>query len=108
MSDEDKTNPDSDTGTAVVEKTKVSKPRMYKILMHNDDYTTMEFVVYVLERLFKKSKQEAYEVMMRIHQQGIGICGVFTFEVAESKVSKVAQLAKREGHPLKCSIEPEE
>lgn len=95
------------SGVATVIKPKVKKPRLYKVLLHNDDYTTMEFVVYVLQKHFGKSLAEAQGIMLKVHNEGVGICGVFTYEVAESKVAKVSQEAKENGHPLKCSIEPE-
>ncbi|MEC7275357.1 MAG: ATP-dependent Clp protease adapter ClpS [Bdellovibrionota bacterium] len=95
------------SGVATIIKAKVKKPRLYKVLLHNDDYTTMEFVVYVLQKHFGKSIEDAQGIMLKVHNEGVGICGVFTYEVAESKVAKVAQEAKENGHPLKCSIEPE-
>jgi ATP-dependent Clp protease adaptor protein ClpS len=93
----------------VAEKTrpKVVEPKLYKVLLHNDDYTTMEFVVSVLESVFSKSPAEAYRIMMHVHTQGVGIAGIYPFEVAETKVALVDERAKDAGHPLKCSIEPE-
>ncbi|MCF8059719.1 MAG: ATP-dependent Clp protease adapter ClpS [Bacteriovoracaceae bacterium] len=98
---------DEGTGVATIKKVKVQKPRLYKVLLHNDDYTTMEFVVYVLQKHFGKSMAEAQGIMLKVHTEGVGICGVFTYEVAESKVAKVTREAKQDGHPLKCSTEPE-
>ncbi|BBD07504.1 ATP-dependent Clp protease adaptor ClpS [Desulfovibrio ferrophilus] len=83
----------------------VREPRKYKVLLHNDDYTTMEFVVRVLTAVFSKSEVEAMDIMLKIHNEGIGVCGIFTAEVAETKVALVRQLAARDGFPLKCTME---
>ncbi len=83
----------------------IKEPPMYKVLLHNDDYTTMEFVVHVLMYVFHKSMEHATEIMMRVHKQGIGLCGIFTYEVAETKVETVTRLARDNGHPLKCTME---
>lgn len=83
----------------------VQEPKKYKVLMHNDDYTTMEFVVMVLEDIFNKSTAEAHEIMLKVHQEGVGICGIYCFEVAETKAQKVESMANKEGHPLKVSLE---
>jgi ATP-dependent Clp protease adaptor protein ClpS len=93
----------------VAEKTRprTVEPKLYKVLLHNDDYTTMEFVVSVLESVFSKSPAEAYRIMMHVHTQGVGIAGIYPFEVAETKVALVDDRAKDAGHPLKCSIEAE-
>jgi ATP-dependent Clp protease adaptor protein ClpS len=93
----------------VKEKTrpKTEKPPLFKVLMHNDDYTTMEFVIQVLESVFAKSPAEAFRVMMHVHTRGAGIAGVYPFEVAETKVALVHDRARESGHPLRCSIEPE-
>jgi ATP-dependent Clp protease adaptor protein ClpS len=93
----------------VLEKTrsKTEKPKLYKVVLHNDDYTTMEFVLMVLESIFNKSPSEAYRIMMHVHTRGRGIAGVYTFEVAETKASLVQDRAKEAGHPLRCSIEEE-
>ena len=93
--------------TGVVTKTrpKTKKPSMYKVLMLNDDYTPMEFVVHVLERFFGKSQEEAVRIMLHVHQKGVGVCGVFTYEVAETKVNQVMDLARQHQHPLQCTIE---
>ena len=93
-----------ESGVATMEKQKLKKPKMYKVLLHNDDYTTMEFVVHVLQRFFAKNAQEATAIMMKVHNDGVGICGIYTFEVAETKSSKVNQYARSKGHPLKSSI----
>lgn len=86
-------------------RTRTRKPSMYKVLMLNDDYTPMEFVVHVLERFFSKSREEATTIMLHVHQRGVGVCGVFTYEVAESKVAQVMDLARQNQHPLQCTIE---
>ena len=93
------------TGVAVKPAAKVKKPSMYKVVMLNDDYTPMEFVVMVLERFFNKSHDEATHIMMHVHQKGVGICGVFTYEIAETKVSQVMDLARQHQHPLQCTLE---
>ena len=95
------------TGTVTLTKPKTKKPSMYKVLMLNDDYTPMEFVVHVLERFFSKSREEATRIMLHVHQKGVGICGVFTYEVAETKVTQVMDLARKHQHPLQCTLEKE-
>jgi ATP-dependent Clp protease adaptor protein ClpS len=93
------------TGTVVKAKPKTKKPSMYKVLMLNDDYTPMEFVVHILERFFAKSRQEATRIMMHVHRRGVGICGVYTYEVAETKVTQVMDFARQHQHPLQCTLE---
>ena len=93
------------TGVATRIKPKTKKPSMYKELMLNDDYTPMEFVVYCLERFFHKSREEATRIMLHVHQRGIGICGVFSYEVAETKVTQVMDFARQNQHPLQCTLE---
>ena len=97
------------TGTGIVAKTrpKTKKPSLYKVLLLNDDYTPMEFVVHILEKIFGKSREEAVEVMLHVHRHGVGICGLFTFEVAETKVTQVIEFARRHQHPLQCTMEKE-
>ena len=102
-SDED--GGDTGTGTITRTRTKTKKPSMYKVLLLNDDYTPMEFVVYVLQRFFSKSGEDATKIMLHVHQNGVGICGVFTYEVAETKVSQVMDLARQHDHPLQCTME---
>lgn len=85
----------------------LKKPPLYKVILLNDDYTPMEFVVRVLERYFHKSREEATRIMLQVHQKGMGICGVFTREVAETKVRQVMLYAAESQHPLQCSMEPE-
>ncbi len=106
MSDKKDNTPEGpNTGVITRTKAKTKKPSMYKVLMLNDDYTPMEFVVHVLERFFGKTRQEATKIMLHVHQRGVGICGVFTFEVAETKVNQVMDYARQNEHPLQCSLE---
>lgn len=100
-------DPDPDTGIAVKPKAKTKKPSMYRVLLLNDDYTPMEFVVHVLERFFGKNRQEATDIMLMVHRRGVGVCGVFTYEVAETKVSQVMEFSKQNEHPLQCAMERE-
>ncbi len=95
----------AETGIAVKSRVRTRKPSMYKVLMLNDDYTPMEFVVHVLERYFSKPHEEATRIMLHVHQRGVGVCGVFTYEVAETKVGLVMDLARQNQHPLQCTIE---
>ena len=94
-------------GTTTVTRTKpkTKKPSMYRVLLLNDDYSPMEFVVHVLERFFHKNAEEATRIMLHVHQNGVGECGVFTYEVAETKVVQVMDLAKQHQHPLQCVME---
>ncbi len=94
-----------DTGIAVKSRAKTKKPSMYKVLMLNDDYTPMEFVVHVLERYFAMSGDQATRIMLHVHQRGVGVCGVFTYEVAETKANQVMDLAREQQHPLQCTVE---
>ena len=96
---------DGDVGIVTKTKPKTKKPSLYKVLLLNDDYTPMEFVVHVLQRFFNKDINEATEIMLHVHQNGVGICGVFTFEVAETKVTQVIDLARQHQHPLQCTME---
>lgn len=91
--------------TTEKQQTRLSPPSMYQVLMHNDDYTTMDFVVEVLEKVFRKSVTEANQIMLNIHHKGHGVCGIYPFEVAETKISQVHSLARNTGFPLKCSLE---
>jgi len=96
---------ESGTGVAVKTRPKPKKPSMFKVLMLNDDYTPMEFVVHVLEQFFGKSIEEATTIMLQVHQSGVGVCGVYTYEVAETKVQQVMDLARKNQHPLQCTLE---
>lgn len=93
------------SGTAVLTRTRTRKPNLYRVLLLNDDYTPMEFVVHVLERFFQKDRAAATQIMMHVHQNGVGECGVFTYEVAETKVTLVMDLARKHMHPLQCVME---
>lgn len=100
---------DDDAGTGVGvatrTRTKAKKPSLYKVLMLNDDYTPMEFVVLVLQSFFRMSLEDATRVMLHVHQKGVGVCGIFSYEVAESKVSQVIDFARQNQHPLQCTLE---
>lgn len=100
---------DEDGKTGLVTKTrpKTKKPSLYKVLLLNDDYTPMEFVVLVLEKFFSKGREEATRIMLHVHHKGVGICGVYTYEVAETKVTQVMDYARQHGHPLQCTMEKE-
>jgi ATP-dependent Clp protease adaptor protein ClpS len=95
------------SGLATKTRTRTKKPSLYRVLLLNDDYTPMEFVVFVLERFFNKTRDEATTIMLHVHQHGVGLCGVFTYEVAETKVAQVLDLARRNEHPLQCTMEKE-
>jgi ATP-dependent Clp protease adaptor protein ClpS len=97
------------TGTGIITRTrpKTKRPQLYKVLLLNDDYTPMEFVVHVLERFFKKGREEATRIMLHVHHNGVGMCGVFTYEVAETKVTHVMDFARKHQHPLQCVMEKE-
>ena len=83
----------------------LKEPPLYKVLLHNDDYTTMEFVVHVLMLVFHKPVEEATRIMLNVHRQGVGLCGLYTFEVAETKAETVTRMARENGYPLKCTME---
>lgn len=97
----------SGTDTLTKDKTKLHVPKLYRVLLLNDDYTSMDFVVSVLETIFKKSPSEAVEIMLRVHHEGRGVCGVFAKQIAETKISQVEQKAKDSGFPLRCQMEEE-
>ena len=103
--DENDQDGDADGRAGTQTLTRTKKPSLYKVLLLNDDYTPMEFVVYVLERFFQKTREEATTIMLHVHQNGVGVCGVFTYEVAETKVAQVLDLARRHEHPLQCTME---
>ena len=95
------------SSVATLEKPKVKKPSLYRVILLNDDYTPMEFVVEMLKTYFSKSSEEATKIMLHIHQKGIGICGLYTYEVAESKANKVLDKARKNQHPLQLKVEKE-
>lgn len=92
-------------GIATRTRARAKKPTPYKVLMLNDDYTPMEFVVHVLQRFFRMDMEEATRVMLHVHQRGVGVCGVFSYEVAETKVNQVMDFARQNQHPLQCTLE---
>jgi ATP-dependent Clp protease adaptor protein ClpS len=106
-SDRDEGEGERETGLLLKTRPKTKKPSMYKVLLLNDDYTPMEFVVHVLERFFSKTRQEATDIMLHVHRRGVGICGVFTYEIAETKVAQVMDFAKVNEQPLQCTMEKE-
>lgn len=98
---------EAQTGLLLKPRPKTKKPSMYKVLLLNDDYTPMEFVVHILERFFNKTRQEATDIMLHVHRRGVGICGIFTYEVAETKVAQVMDFARANEQPLQCTMEKE-
>ena len=109
MANEDQNNDnnkdDFQRGLLLDTKPKTKKPSMYNVLLLNDDYTPMEFVVMVLEKIFNKKQEEATQIMLHVHKRGAGICGTYTFEVAETKCKAVIDFAKQHEHPLQCTLE---
>jgi len=99
--------PELDDEVASETEEEVTEPPLYRVLLHNDDYTTMEFVVEVLIFVFNKSVEQATQIMLNVHHNGIGVCGVFLYDIAESKVDTVQKLASDQGFPLKCTMEKE-
>ena len=99
------TDGEGQVGVATKTRTRSKKPQQYKVLMLNDDYTPMEFVVLCLQRFFRMSVEDATRVMLHVHQRGVGVCGIFTFEVAETKVTQVMDFARENQHPLQCTLE---
>ena len=99
--------PEGETGVVTKTKPKTQRPPLYKVLLLNDDYTPMEFVVHVLERFFGMSHAQAFELMLTVHKKGLAVVGVFSFEVAETKVAQVMDFARRHQHPLQCTMEKE-
>lgn len=100
-------NPETEIGVSIKTRENTTEPPMFKVLLHNDDYTTMDFVIEILLAVFKKTPEEATQIMLNVHRRGLGICGVYTHEVAETKVDAVHSLAQENGFPLKCSMEKE-
>ena len=105
--DEGAGNDDGRSGALTLTRTRTKKPSMYKVLMLNDDYTPMEFVVDVLQHIFQKNREEATQIMLHVHQKGVGVCGVYTYEVAETKVTQTVDYARKNQHPLQCTLEKE-
>ena len=96
---------DNESSIKTDTKNKVKKPSLYKVLILNDDYTPMEFVIYLLKIFFNKSNEEATKIMLHVHQNGIGVCGIFSFEIAETKVIQVLDTSRINNHPLQCTME---
>lgn len=88
-------------------KPRLKKPPLYRVLLHNDDYTSMEFVVFILRSIFQRSEVDAVRIMLLVHNQGVGVAGVYTYEIAEAKIAKVTTLAREQEFPLLCSLEPD-
>lgn len=105
--DDDEKNGDGDVGVVVKARPKTKRPSLYKVLFLNDDYTPMEFVVYVLERFFNLDTVRAHEIMLTVHTKGVAVVGVYPFEVAETKVTQVMDCARSNQHPLQCTMEKE-
>lgn len=107
LQSDDKQGGGSDRGTSVLTRTKpkTKKPSLYRVLLLNDDYTPMEFVIHVLERFFQKDREAATRIMLHVHKHGVGECGVYTYEVAETKVTQVMDFARQHQHPLQCVME---
>ena len=107
MTERDQSPNDPKTNTGVIEKVKpkTKKPSMYKVIMLNDDYTPMEFVIYVLQSVFKKNYEDAKRIMLTIHNEGKGICGIYPLDIAETKANQVVEFARINQHPLECKVE---
>ncbi|HVF30233.1 MAG TPA: ATP-dependent Clp protease adaptor ClpS [Pyrinomonadaceae bacterium] len=99
--------PEFDTDVLTESETKLEKPKLFKVLLHNDDFTTMEFVVFVLEYVFNRTSAEAFSIMLKVHQEGLGIAGIYPYEVATMKADKTMNLAKAREYPLLCTVEEE-
>ncbi len=96
-----------DTDTLTESETRLQKPPMFRVLLHNDDFTTMEFVIFVLRRVFHKSEADAFYIMLKVHQEGVGIAGVYTYEIAQMKAEKTMSLSREREFPLLCTVEEE-
>ncbi len=99
--------PEFDTDVVTESETKLEKPKLFKVLLHNDDFTTMEFVVFVLEHVFNRSTAESFSIMLQVHNDGIGVAGIYPYEVATMKADKTMNLAKAREYPLLCTVEEE-
>lgn len=99
--------PDSDTDTLTERRAKLEKPKLFKVLLHNDDFTTMEFVIWVLEYVFKRDTAEAVVIMLKVHNEGVGVAGVFPYEIATTKAEKAMNLARAREYPFLCTVEEE-
>ena len=105
LSENSDNNNNSQRGVVLEAKSKTKKPSMYNVLLLNDDYTPMEFVIIVLAKIFNKKQEEATQIMLHVHKKGVGVCGTFTYEVAESKCKSVMDMAKKNEHPLQCTMD---
>ena len=94
-----------DSSVLAPERAKAKPPRMYKVILLNDDYTTMDFVIEVLQRFFAMNRERAMQIMLKVHNEGSAVCGVYSLDVAETKVAQVSEFAKQHGHPLRCNME---
>jgi len=97
----------ADSGVMLKSRPKTKRPSMYKVLLLNDDFTPMDFVVHILEKFFSKTRAEATDVMLHVHRRGVGICGIYTYEIAETKVTQVMDYARANEQPLQCTMEKE-
>jgi ATP-dependent Clp protease adaptor protein ClpS len=107
MTASDQNTPDGESGVLTKTRSKTQRPPLYKVMLLNDDYTPMEFVVHVLERFFGINHAQAVDIMMTVHRKGLAVVGVFSFEIAETKVTQVMDYARRNQHPLQCTMEKE-
>ncbi|MCH2095394.1 MAG: ATP-dependent Clp protease adapter ClpS [Rhodobacteraceae bacterium] len=107
MAADDGNDDDNDSGIAVKTRSRTKRPPLYKVLLLNDDYTPMEFVVHILERFFGMTHAQAFEIMLTVHKKGVAVVGVFSHEIAETKVGQVMDFARRHQHPLQCTMEKE-
>jgi ATP-dependent Clp protease adaptor protein ClpS len=98
---------DRDEGVLTESETRLEKPKLYKVILHNDDYTTMEFVVFILRQVFLRSDEEAFTIMLKVHEEGIGIAGIYTFEIATMKAEKAVNISRSREFPLLCTVEEE-
>lgn len=103
--DENSVQNGGNSNTLLEDKVQTKKPSFYQVLIMNDDYTPMEFVILVLEKYFGKSREEATQIMLHVHQKGIGVCGLYPYEIAETKVVQVMEFARKNEHPLQCTLE---
>ena len=99
--------PDKDTDVLTESKTRLEKPKLFKVLLHNDDFTTMEFVVFVLEYVFNRDTMESFSIMLKVHNEGVGLAGVYPYEIANMKAEKAMNLARSREYPLLCTVEEE-
>lgn len=99
--------PDGDTSVLAESKTKLEKPKLFKVLLHNDDFTTMEFVIFILEHVFRRATAEAFDIMLKVHNEGVGVAGVYPYDIATMKSQKTMNLARAREYPLLCTVEEE-